>query len=52
MIEVVILNVQINDDTEIGIHWDLLSDKRYNIGYRQNFTANRLDSSEKVLADN
>jgi len=45
MIEVVILDVQLNDDTEIGINWDLLSNKRYDVGYRQNFTTNRLGST-------
>ena len=45
MIEVVILDVQLDDDTEIGINWDILSDKRYDIGYRQNFTASRLAST-------
>ncbi|OHB59968.1 MAG: hypothetical protein A2167_06620 [Planctomycetes bacterium RBG_13_46_10] len=38
MVEVVILDVQLKDDTELGINWDLLSDKIYDIGYRQNFT--------------
>jgi type II secretory pathway component HofQ len=47
MIEVVILDVQLNDDTEIGINWDLLSGKRYDVGYRQNFTANRLGSTQE-----
>jgi len=45
MIEVVILDVQLDDDTEIGINWDILSDKRYDIGYRQNFTTYRLGST-------
>ena len=45
MIEVVILDVQLNDDTEIGINWDLLSDQRYDIAYRQNFTTSRLGST-------
>lgn len=45
MIEVVILDVQLNDDTEIGVNWDILSNKRYDIGYRQNFTASRLGST-------
>ena len=45
MVEVVILDVQLKDDTEIGINWDLLSDKRYDIGYRQNFTTSRLRST-------
>jgi type II secretory pathway component GspD/PulD (secretin) len=50
MIEVVILDVQLNDDTEIGINWDILSDERYDIGYRQNFTANRLRSTRETSA--
>ena len=50
MIEVVILDVQLNDDTEIGINWDLLSDKRYDVGYRQNFTTNRLGSTQETSA--
>ena len=45
MIEVVILDVQLKNDTEIGINWDILSDKRYDIGYRQNFTTSRLGST-------
>jgi type II secretory pathway component GspD/PulD (secretin) len=45
MIEVVILDVQLNDDTEIGVNWDILSNKRYNVGYRQNFTTSRLGST-------
>lgn len=44
MVEVVIVDVQLSDDTEIGINWDLLSDNRYHIGYRQNFTT-RLGST-------
>ena len=48
MIEVVILDVQLNDDTEIGINWDILSDERYDIGYRQNFTTNRLRSTPET----
>jgi len=38
MIEVVIVDVQLGDDTEIGINWDILSDKNYDISYRQNFS--------------
>lgn len=44
MVEVVIVDVQLGDDTEIGINWDILSDKNYDIGYRQNFTT-RLGST-------
>jgi len=35
MIEVVIIDVLLKNDTEIGIDWDLLSAENYNIGYRQ-----------------
>jgi type IV pilus assembly protein PilQ len=45
MIEVVILDVQLDDDTEIGINWDLLSTKDYDVGYRQNFTTSRVGST-------
>jgi type II secretory pathway component GspD/PulD (secretin) len=45
MVEVVILDVRLDDDSEIGINWDLLSDKNYDIGYRQNFTLTRLGST-------
>jgi len=48
MVEVVILDVQLDDDTEIGINWDILSDKMYDIGYRQNFTTSRLGSTAET----
>lgn len=44
MIEVVIVDVQLRDATEIGVNWDILSDKNYDIKYRQNFTT-RLGST-------
>ncbi|MBN2138022.1 MAG: type II secretion system protein GspD [Sedimentisphaerales bacterium] len=44
MVEVVIADVQLNDDTEIGVNWDILSDKDYDVAYRQNFTS-RLGST-------
>ena len=44
MIEVVIIDVQLRDENEIGVNWDLFSDKNYDIKYRQNFT-NRLGST-------
>ena len=50
MVEVVILDVQLKNDSEIGINWDLLSDKRYDFGYRQNFTASRLRSTPETAA--
>jgi type II secretory pathway component GspD/PulD (secretin) len=45
MVEVVILDVQLDDDTEIGINWDILSTKNYDISYRQNFTTARIGST-------
>jgi len=45
MVELIILDVQLKDDTEIGINWDLLSDKGYGIGYRQNLTTSRLKTT-------
>ena len=48
LIEVVILDVQLNDDTEIGVNWDILSNERDDIGYRQNFTTNRLRSTPET----
>ena len=42
MVEVVILDVQLRDDTEIGINWDLLSTELKDYAYRQNFTSARL----------
>ncbi|MHC4705854.1 MAG: secretin N-terminal domain-containing protein [Planctomycetota bacterium] len=44
MVEVVIVDVQLNDDTEIGINWDILSNTNYDVVYRQNFT-NRLGAT-------
>jgi len=38
MVEMVIVDVQLNDDTAIGINWDLLTDKVQDMAYRQNFT--------------
>ena len=49
LIEVVILDVKLNDDTEIGVNWDILSDKNYNIGFRQNYTS-RLGSTIESAA--
>jgi type II secretory pathway component GspD/PulD (secretin) len=39
MVEVVIVDVQLSDDEEIGVNWDILSTDNYDIGYRQNFTS-------------
>ena len=46
MIEAVIVDVQLKDDTEIGVNWDILSPKNYDIAYRQNFTT-RLGSTKE-----
>jgi len=50
MVEVVILDVKLEDDTEIGINWDVLSSEKYNTRYRQNFTASgeRLTSTAET----
>jgi type II secretory pathway component GspD/PulD (secretin) len=45
VVEVVILDVTLGDDTEVGVNWDLLSTQRYPFGYRQNFTTSRLRST-------
>jgi type II secretory pathway component GspD/PulD (secretin) len=37
-IEVVIVDVQLDNDTEIGVNWDMLSDKNHTINFRQNVT--------------
>src|SRR5512142_1581394 len=42
MVEVVIIDVQLKDDTEIGINWDLISTDLEDITYRQNVTGPRL----------
>jgi type II secretory pathway component GspD/PulD (secretin) len=45
LVEVVILDVQLRDDTEIGVNWDLLSSDLYDVVYRQNLTSARLLST-------
>ncbi len=46
MIEVVIVDVLLKDDTEIGVDWDILSNERYNLAYRQGMIyPNRLRST-------
>jgi len=47
MVEVVILDVQLDDDTEIGINWDILSDKDYDISYKQALTT----STDRLSSD-
>jgi type II secretory pathway component GspD/PulD (secretin) len=46
MIEVVMLDVRLGDDQEIGINWDLMSDNNfYDYIYRQNISADRIGST-------
>ncbi|MHC4720241.1 MAG: type II secretion system protein GspD [Planctomycetota bacterium] len=45
MVEVVIVDVQLDDDAQIGVNWDILSDELFDMTYRQNFTATRLGST-------
>ena len=54
VIEVLILDVQLDDDAEIGVNWDLLTSDRPNAVYRQNLTTSRLSSTvedETTLGD-
>jgi type II secretory pathway component GspD/PulD (secretin) len=51
MVEVVLLDVQLKDDSEIGVNWDLLSNERYPLGYRQNLTSSRLSSTPETGAE-
>lgn len=52
MIEVVIADVQIDDDTKIGMNWDILSDENYDITYRQNFTDRLGSAADSADSDN
>jgi len=45
MVEVVILDVKLSSDTEIGVNWDLLSHDKYDVIYRQNLSGTRLRST-------
>lgn len=38
MIEVVLLDVQLTDDSEIGVNWDMLTHDISDVSYRQNLT--------------
>ncbi len=48
MVEMVIVDVQLNDDTAIGVNWDLLTDKLQDTTYRQNFTTRLGTTIENV----
>ncbi len=45
MIEVVILDVKLDDDTQIGVDWDLLTTNDHDAIFRQNLTTSRLGST-------
>jgi type II secretory pathway component GspD/PulD (secretin) len=50
MIEVVLLDVKLNDETEIGVSWDMLTTRDHDAVFRQNLgfsTASRLGSTVK-----
>jgi protein transport protein HofQ len=42
MVEVVILDVQLKNDSEIGVNWDFLSTDLGDVGYRQSLTGPRV----------
>ena len=48
MIEVVIVDVQLDKDTEIGVNWDILTSDRSNVEYRQNFTSSRIGTTPET----
>lgn len=50
MIEVVLVDVKLNDETEIGINWDMLTTRDHDAVFRQNF-GNRLGSTERSSGD-
>ncbi|MHC4580756.1 MAG: secretin N-terminal domain-containing protein [Planctomycetota bacterium] len=45
MVEVVILDVKLSDDTEIGVNWDFLSTSNRQVQYRQSFPPTRLGTT-------
>jgi len=45
MVEVVTLDVQLSDSTEIGVSWDLLTENVPEVGYRQAFGEDRVTST-------
>ncbi len=52
MVEVVLVDVKIDDETEIGVNWDFLNDSIRNGTYRQDLTfSNRLSSTIKNAAN-
>jgi len=44
MVEVVILDVQLKDDAEIGINWDFIANSREDVTYRQSVTSARVSA--------
>ncbi len=53
MIEAVIVDVQLDNDTEIGINWDILSDKMYDVSYRQNLGSrlSMIEATSETIGD-
>lgn len=45
LVEVVIIDVQLRNNQEIGVNWDLLSDDTYDVVYRQSLTSARVGST-------
>ena len=50
MVEVVTLDVQLADSTEIGVSWDLLTENIPEVGYRQAFNGDRVTSTAETDA--
>lgn len=48
MVEVVTLDVQLSDNTEIGVSWDLLTENIPEVGYRQAFGEDRVTSTAET----
>jgi type II secretory pathway component GspD/PulD (secretin) len=52
MIEVVILDVKLNDQTEIGVNWDMLTNDYRDAAYRQNLTfSGRLSATPQTTTN-
>jgi type II secretory pathway component GspD/PulD (secretin) len=52
MIEVVILDVKLNNETEIGINWDMLTNDYRDAAYRQNLTfSGRLSATAQTTTN-
>lgn len=45
LVEVVLMDVRLDNDMEIGVNWDMLTDGISDVTYRQNMTTNRVSST-------